>query len=172
MATKPKTSESAAPAKDASLGAMLAKALEQFNAGSLKEALAAFETLQEEAVKHEDFRLGRTAQGYLAGIRTRLESQVAQAPLTPELSVQVALNHHDPEAALAQAEEGLKAHPDHAGLHYLKALALAQLDQAQPSADALVKATSLDPGLIYQFRLDADFDGLRHAAPFAVFNRG
>jgi len=172
MATKPKTSESNAPVKDASLEVMFSKALEQFNAGKLKEASAAFEALQEEAVKREEIRLGRTAQGYLKAIQTRLESLVAEAPQAPEMSVQVELNHGNPEAALALVEEGLKALPEHAGLHYLKALALAQLDQAQPSADALVKATTLEPGLIYQFRLDTDFDGVRHGAPFAVFNRG
>jgi len=172
MATKPKTSESTAPVKDAPLDAMLAKALEQFNAGKLKEAAATFETLQEEALKAEDFRLGRTAQGYLKGIRTRLENLETQAIPAAELSVQVELNHQDPDKALAIAEEGLKAQPEHAGLLYLKAVALAQLEQAQPSADALVKATGIDPGLIYQFRLEADFDAVRHSAPFAVFNRG
>ena len=44
--------------------------------------------------------------------------------------------------------------------------------EPKPSAEALTKATSLDPGLIYQFRLDSDFDGVRHSAAFAVFNRG
>ncbi|WP_306600782.1 hypothetical protein [Geothrix sp. 21YS21S-2] len=172
MATKPKTSESQAPVKDASLDVLLAKALEQFNAGSLKEASAAFGTLLEEAIKREELRLGRTAQGYLKAIQARLENLDASLPQTAELSVQVELNRREPEAALTLVEEGLKAHPGHAGLHYLKALALAQLDQAQPAADALTQATTLEPGLIYQFRLEADFDGLRHSAPFAAFNRG
>ncbi len=172
MATKPKTSESQAPLKDASLDGLLAKALEQFNAGALKEASAAFGTLMEEALKREELRLSRTAQGYLKAIQSRLENLDASLPQTAELAVQVELNRHEPEAALAQVEEALKAHAGHAGLHYLKALALAQLDQAQPAADALSQATELDPGLIYQFRLEADFDGVRHSAPFAVFNRG
>lgn len=172
MATKPKTSESQAPLKDASLDGLLAKALEQFNAGALKEASAAFGTLMEEALKREELRLSRTAQGYLKAIQSRLENLDASLPQTAELAVQVELNRHAPEAALALVEEALKAHPGHAGLHYLKALALAQLDQAQPAADALSQATELDPGVIYQFRLEADFDGVRHSAPFAVFNRG
>jgi predicted Zn-dependent protease len=172
MATKPKTTESQAPVKAAPLETMLAKALDQFNAGKLKEAQAAFEALLEETAKTEEYRLGRTVQGYLKAIQARLESQGASTPQAAELTVQVELNHRDPDAALALVEAGLKAHPDHAGLHYLKALALAQLDQAQPAADALTQATSLDPGLIYQFRLEADFDGVRHSAPFAVFHRG
>lgn len=172
MATKPKTSESQAPVKDASLDAMLAQALEQLNTGKLKEAAAAFGVLLDEALKLEDLRLGRTAQGYLKAIQSRLENLEADLPQTAELSAQVALNRRDPDSALALVEEGLKSHPDHAGLHYLKALALAQLDQTQPAADALTQATTLDPGLIYQFRLEADFDSLRHSAPFAAFNRG
>jgi predicted Zn-dependent protease len=157
---------------DASLESMLSQALEQFTAGKLKEAAEAFKNLQEEAAKREDFRLGRTAQGYLKAVQSRLEDQGVQAVQAPELLAQLQLNHQDPEAALAQAEEGLKAHPDHAGLLYVSALALAQLDQAQASADALAKAVALDAGLVFQFRLDADFDGVRHSAPFAVFNRG
>jgi outer membrane protein assembly factor BamD (BamD/ComL family) len=172
MATKPKTSESTAPVMDASLESMLSQALEQFTAGKLKDAAKGFEALQVEAIKREDFRLGLTALGYLKAIQAREAEQGQQAVQAPELRAQLELNHQDPDAALVQVEEGLKTHPDHAGLHYVKALALAQLDQAQASADALAKAISLDAGLVFQFRLDADFDGFRHTAPFAVFNRG
>jgi len=171
MATKPKSSENP-PAQVAPLEKMLAQALELFSTGKLKEAAAAFETLLEQSAKTEEFRLGRTAQGYLKAISTRLEALEVNAPQVAELTAQFELNRKDPEAALALVEAGLKAHADHAGLHYLKALALAMQDEAQASAEALAKATSLDPGLIYQFRLDADFDGVRHTAPFAAFNRG
>ncbi|NTV75397.1 MAG: hypothetical protein HGA66_14475, partial [Holophaga sp.] len=90
---------------------LLAKALEQFNAGALKEASAAFGTLLEEAIKREELRLGRTAQGYLKAIQARLENLDASLPQTAELTVQVELNRREPEAALALVEEGLKAHP-------------------------------------------------------------
>jgi outer membrane protein assembly factor BamD (BamD/ComL family) len=172
MATKPKSSESQSPVQDAKLEVMLSKGLEHFNGGKLKEAEAAFAALEEEAIKRDELRIGRAAQGYLKAVRTRLANLETVAPQAAELLVQVELNNHDPEAALVQAEEGLKAHPEHCGLHYLKAVALAQLDQAQPAADALAKATSMEPGLIYQFRLEEDFDGVRHTAPFSVFNRG
>jgi len=172
MPTKLKTSEGKGEGKELSLEPMLAQALEQFNGGNLLEAAAAFESLQEEAGRQEAFRLGRTAQGYLKAVRSRLDSQSASTPQLAELAVQIELNRHAPTAALALAEEGVKAHPDHCGLHYLMAVALAQLDQAPASAEALAKATALEPGLIYQFRLEADFDGIRHSAPFAAFNRG
>ena len=172
MATKPNTSESPLPVKDAKLEVMLSQGLEQLNGGKLKEAEAAFAALEEEAIKRDEIRLGHIAQGYLKAVRTRLANLDTLAPQSAELLVQVELNNHDPEAALARAEEGLQVHPDHCGLHYLKAVALAQLDQAQAAADALAKATSMEPGLIYQFRLEEDFDGVRHTAPFSVFNRG
>jgi len=171
MATKPKSTESA-PVQETALDALLAQGLEQFNAGKLKEAAASFESLEAESLKGEAFRHSRTAQGYLKAIRTRLEQQGVAAPQTAEFLTQFDLNNQEPEEALLKVEEGLKAHPDHAGLNYLKAIALAQLDQAQPSADALTKATTLEPGLIYQFRLEADFDTVRHTVPFSVFNRG
>ena len=172
MATKPKTTESTASAQGAGLDTMFVKALEQFNGGQLKEAAAAFAALQAEAGKLEDIRLGRSAQSYLKAIQTRLDLQESPAAEAPELAAQLALNRHDPDAALARVEAALQAGPEQAGLLYLKAVALAQLEQVQPSADALVKATGLEPGLIYQFRLEADFDGVRHAAAFQVFNRG
>ena len=151
---------------------MFVKALEQFNGGQLKEAAAAFAALQAEAGKLEDIRLGRSAQSYLKAIQTRLDQQASPAAQAPELSAQLALNRRDPDAALALVEAALKSGPEQAGLLYLKAVALAQLDQAQPAAEALVKAVALEAGLIYQFRLEADFDSVRHAAAFQVFNRG
>jgi hypothetical protein len=172
MATKPKTTESQAPLKDASLEAMLAKALAQFDGGDVKGAAAAFAALQEQSLQQDEYRLARTAQRYLDGIRLRQETAAADPAVTPEMGIQVALNRRESEGALAQADAALKAHPDRAGLHYLKAMALAQADKADASAEALAKATSLDPGLLYQFRLEPDFDGVRQAAPFAAFNRG
>ena len=172
MATKPKTTETSAPVKDQTLEARFSQALDAYNAGSLQEAQAAFTAVMEEAGRAEAYRLGHSAQAYLKAIQTRLET--LQGPLSPsqELSATVELNEAEPEAALARVDEALTARPDHAGLNYLKAVALAQLGEAQACADALAKALALDPGLIYQFRLEADFDGIRHTAPFAVFNRG
>lgn len=170
MATKPKTNESQAP-NGRSLETELADAIAQLAAGDVKGAQAAFEALQAEALKAEAYRMARAAQTHLAAIAKREEAGNPTAP-APELAVQVQLNRRDPEAALALAEEALRSRADHAGLHYLKALCLALLDRAQESADALAQATSLDPGLIYQYRLEADFDGVRMSGPFAAFNRG
>lgn len=172
MATKPKTTESQAPAKDASLEAMFAKALGQFNEGKLKEALASFEALKEESVRRDEFHMGRAIEGYLRAIRARVEAQEAGAAPSVELAVQLKLNRRDAEGALADLEPALKASPDRAALHYLKAVALAQLDQAQPAADALTQASGIDPAVLFQFRLEGDFDGVRHSAPFQTFNRG
>lgn len=172
MATKPKSSEGQAAVKDVPLETLLAKALEPFTAGKLKEAQTAFEALREEAARTDTIRMVRVATDYLRAISERLEADTASAPVPVEMAAQLELNRHAYDAALAQAEAGLKANPEHAGLHYLKAVALAQMDQPQPAADALAQATTLDPALIYQYRLEPDFDGVRHSAPFAAFNRG
>ncbi|BDU76891.1 hypothetical protein [Mesoterricola sediminis] len=172
MAIKPKTNESPVTSADMTLEDSLTAALAKLGDNDLKAAQAAFEAVQAAALQAEAFPIARTAQSHLAAIAKRLDGAEAPAEPAPELAVQVQLNRRDPEAALGLAEAALKARPDHAGLHYLKALSLALLDRPQESADALTQATSLDPGLIYQFRLEPDFDAVRQSGPFAVFNRG
>ena len=169
MATKPKTTENTAHAPEASLDAMFSKALQLFTDSKLEEAKAAFEAVQDEAIKQERLNMGRSAKAYLAGIRGRLEDRNAAAPEAAELAAQVRLNAHKPEEALALLEKALPKAAGKADLHYLIALAHAQMDQFQASADALAKALELKPDLIFQYRLEPDFDGLRHAAPFAAF---
>ena len=92
MPTKLKTSEGKGEGKELSLELMLAQALEQFNGGNLPEAVTAFEALEEEAGRQEAIRVGRTAQGYLKAIRSRLDSQEARTPQVVELAVQIELN--------------------------------------------------------------------------------
>lgn len=171
MSTKPKTTESQAQTRDAALEATFNKALGLFQEGKLTESLALFDGLHEEANEQQNYRLGRSVEGYQKAIQARIEAQEAGTVPSVELAVQLKLNSHDAEGALAALEPALQAHPDHANLHYLKALALAQMDQAQPSADALAQASTLDPSILYQFRLEEDFDGLRHTTPFQAFNR-
>ena len=95
MPTKQNTSEGPAPVKDSRLETMLTRALEQFHAGSLKEAAAAFEALEGEAVKAEAIRLARTAQGYVKAIQARLAAGEAPAPQAEDLTAQIELNHHE-----------------------------------------------------------------------------
>jgi tetratricopeptide (TPR) repeat protein len=172
MATKTKISETPAQAPDSSVEKVLAEGLEHLNAGRLPEAAQAFEHVLAEAGKQERLHLGHTARGYLLAITARLEAQKLQVKDGPELAAQSFLNHGDSAAALAILEPAVAAQPERAILHYLVALAQAQADQAQASADALAKALALDSDLLFQFRLDSEFDGVRHAGPFAVLLRG
>ena len=168
MATKTKTSETPAPASASPVEKVFAEGLELFNAGKLEEAAKAFEFVQAEGVAQERLSMVHTARGYLTAIQARFAAKKDQAPISAELTAQLLLNQQDPDGALAIVVKALGTSPDRAVLHYLNAVACAQLDQIQESADALAKAVALDPDVLFQFRLESDFDGLRQQAPFAA----
>lgn len=171
MATKTKTSETSASAPVPSVEKAFSEGLEHLNAGKLVEAATAFKFVQAQAMEQERLGLGRSAFSYLAAIQARLQEQGEPAQGTPELSAQLLLNKLNPGAALEILDRALGALPERATLLYLKALAHAQLEQAQESADALGKAVETDADFLYQFRLEPDFDKIRHTGPFAVLYR-
>jgi len=172
MATKTKTSETSASEPVPAVETVFSEGLEQFNAGNLVAAGTAFRFVQEEALKQERLGLVRTVRGYLAALEARLQDQTALPTETAEMSAQLLLNQKSPEAALEGLGKALVLQPQRATLHYLKAVAHAQLEQAQEAADALAKAVELDADFLFQFRLEPDFDGLRHSGPFAALLRG
>jgi tetratricopeptide (TPR) repeat protein len=172
MATKTKTSETSAPAPVSPVEKLFSEGLEHLNAGELVAAAAAFTQVQAEAMSQERLNLGRTARGYLTAIEARLHEQDAPSKETAELSAQLLLNRKNPEAALEALDKALKASPERGALHYLKAVAHAQLGQVQESADALAKAAEFDADVLFQFRLEPDFDGIRHSGSFAALLRG
>ena len=168
MATKTKTSEvTVAPVENT-----FAEGLEHFNAGRFEEAAKAFNAVVAEAVVLERLGLVHSARGYLTAIQARIDANKTQGPLSPELAAQLLLNQQDANGALELVAKALQAQPDRAVLHYLNAVAFAQLEQVEASAEALAKAVELDPDVLFQFRLESDFDGLRHQAPFAVLLKG
>jgi len=171
MATKTKTSETSASAPVPSVEKVFSQGLEQLNAGDLVAAGTSFKFVQEEAISQDRLGLGRTARGYLAAIQARLQEQDAASAGTPELTAQLMLNKNSAATALEVVDRALQAHPERATLHYLKAVAHAQLDQGQESAEALAKAVELDADFLFQFRLEPDFDGIRHTGPFAALLR-
>jgi tetratricopeptide (TPR) repeat protein len=171
MASKTKTSEIPASAPDASVEKLFSEGLELLNAGKLEQAAAAFTQVQEAAIKAERLNLGRTVRGYLAAIQARLHEQGAGAKENAEFSIQLLLNQKNPQAALEALGKAIQAGPERVALHYLKAVAHAQLGQGQESAEALGRAAELDPDILFQFRLEPDFDGIRHSAPFAALLR-
>lgn len=172
MVTKTKNSETPAQVPASPVDKVFSEGLAFLNAGKLAEATKAFELVQEQGAAQERLNLGRTARCYLAAIQARLAAKVTPAPDTPEMAAQLLLNLQDSAAALEIVDKALVAAPDRAILHYLKAVACAQLEQVEASAEALGKAAELDPDFLFQFRLESDFDGLRQQAPFAVLLKG
>ncbi len=172
MATKTKTSEPSAATPVPSVETLFSEGLELLNAGKLAEAAEAFTQVQAEAMNQDRLNLGRTARGYLAAIQVRLHAQDVPAAETAEFSAQLLLNQKNPAAALETLDRAIGVAPARVTLLYLKAVAHAQLGQGQESADALAKAVELDADILFQFRLEPDFDGLRHSAAFAALLRG
>jgi len=172
MATKTKTIETSASSPVPAMEKLFSEGLEHMNAGRLEAAKAAFTEVEAEAMNQERLNLGRTARGYLTAIQSRLQEQGEAGKETAEMTVQLLLNKNQPEAALAALDAALKAAPERVALNYLKAVAHAQLGQAQESADALAKAVEFDADILFQFRLEPDFDAIRHSGPFASLLRG
>jgi Flp pilus assembly protein TadD len=83
------------------------------------------------------------------------------------LAAQIPLNRGEADEALAVIEKGLKADGKDARLHYLKAIAYAQKEDADAAAAALKQALGLNPDLMHQYRLERDFDRVRPSAAFA-----
>jgi tetratricopeptide (TPR) repeat protein len=171
MATKTITSETSASGSVPSVEQTFSAGLEHLNGGRLIEASTAFKYVLAQAVEQDRLGLGRTARGYLAAIDARLREQDKAAEQTPEMTAQLLLNQKQAEAALPGLDQALLAQPERATLHYLKAVAHAQLEQGQESADALAKAVELEPDYLFQFRLEPDFDALRHSGAFAALIR-
>ncbi|HJW34943.1 MAG TPA: hypothetical protein VJ505_16455 [Holophagaceae bacterium] len=171
MVTKAKAKQDAAPqaapkgAGPNPLAEDFAKAIKQLEAGKGTEAAKAFEALAAKAQEQGQWHLKRSAQSYL-NLALRQTSTPKEAKLTPEAEAQLDLNRKDPKAALATLEKALKAHPKEAKLHYLKAVALAQLEQDEPCAASLKAALELDADLTYLFRMEPDFEDMRDHPAF------
>ena len=78
MATKTKSSETAAPVPSTSLEATFSEGLKQLDAGNLEAAAATFSSVQEQASATEQLNLGRAARGYLAAIQARIQERAVE----------------------------------------------------------------------------------------------
>lgn len=163
------SAKSAAPVLPDGLGDQLAKAIMLMESHKHTEAATAFEALAKAATDRGLYGLERTVRTYQKLLPTK-ESK-AKAEAAPELDIQVMLNRRDPAAALTAADKAIKAHPDRAQLHYLRAAALAQKGEAEASAESLKQALQLNADLLYTYQLEADFEPMRRQAAFAAFER-
>jgi tetratricopeptide (TPR) repeat protein len=171
MATKAKSQS--APKSDplpqqiqpSPLAATFSKALKLVEGGKHAEAAKALEALIKEAQDAGEWGLKRRAQVYLA--LAEAKQHPAKIEATDAVSeIQSCLNHRDSEGAIKLVEKAIKSHPTHGILYYLKAVAHAQSDQVEASADSLKKAMELDHDLVFQWHMEPDFNAIRKSALF------
>lgn len=174
MATKAKSSatpnSASAKGHENPLGDKLNSAMQLFHEGRLKEAQTDLNALLAEARAAEQYGLLHTVRTTLTAIEARLAKPVGGKE-QPELAATLHLNKRESEAALVILEKALKSDGTNARLNFLKATALAQLEQTEQSAEALQKAIASDPDLQVLFHLERDFDGVRYGSAFAAFER-
>jgi len=171
MATKSKITETATSAPEKGLEAKLSEALETLFAGPAAKAQELLQAVCQEALLVDNLAVARRARISLMSLARKGDhpSKVQEAP--SDMAIQVYLNRGEPQEALALAEKAILKVPEHSELHYLKAVALAQLGQTEASAEALRQALTLDSGLHHQFLLEKDFDGVRGTALFEEFEQ-
>jgi tetratricopeptide (TPR) repeat protein len=166
MVTKTKALETSVSALDPSVEQAFSKGLAKLNAGDLPAAASAFESVQTRTVNQDNLGLSRTAQRYLTAIQDRLKDSIEPCHETLEMSAQLLLNRTASIAALQVIDKAIQELPQRAVLYYLKAIAYAQMEQGQESADALIKAVALDGDFVFRFRLEPDFDSVRNVDAF------
>ena len=162
---KAKTESHAKTAAPHPLAEAFAKAVKLVEAGKHAEAAKAFEALVAQAQDSGQWHLKRSALGYLAICQRHVQAP-KEPKRSPEAEAQMCLNAKDAEGALKVVDKALKAHPEGAKLHYLKAVALAQLDQEEACAASLKTALELDADLTYPFRMEPDFEDVRDHPAF------
>ena len=172
MATKAKTEPVSKPAtapvqtSHSPLAAAFTKALELVDAGKHAEAAKALESLATEAQAAGDWPMKRRANVYLALCESNLHpaKSVAADAIT---EIQACLNHRQAEQAIKLSEKALKSHPTKGSLHYLRAVAFAQAENTEASAESLKKAMELDGDLVFQWHMEPDFNPIRKSPLFA-----
>lgn len=171
MANNSKSAGTTSSASERGLEAKLSEALEKLYSGQDAKAQGLLQALGQQASEAGDLVMARRVRTALMSISRKGTQVTMVAPASSEMAVQVYLNQGETKEALALVEEALKTAESRASLHYLKALILAQLGEAEPSAESLKQAIALEPGLHHQFLLEKDFDGVRAAAVFGEFER-
>lgn len=172
MATKakPSATPSRVAAPENPLGVKLGEALALFHKGKNADAEKALSKLVSEARDAEDFGVLHTVRATLAALEAKkAKTESGKVDLT--LLAAYHLNRKESQEALEVLDKAIKADSGQARLHFLKAAALAQLNQAEDSAESLQKAVAIDSAMKALFRLERDFDGLRHQSAFAAFER-
>ncbi|HEX4845862.1 MAG TPA: hypothetical protein VFV26_06545 [Geothrix sp.] len=171
MATKAKSEQApkSAPAPAAQpspLAGAFAKAVKLVDSGKHAEAVKALDTLMEDAQAAGDWAVKRRAQIYRTLSEAKLHPAKAVAA-DAVTEIQACLNRRDTDGALKLAEKAIKAHPAQANLHYLRAVAFAQAENTEGSAESMKKAMELDGDLVFQWHMEPDFNSVRKSPLFA-----
>jgi predicted Zn-dependent protease len=172
MATKAKTepAQKSTPVPPQAAANPLAdafgKALKLMDAAKYGEAAKALEGLMHEAEAAGDWAMKRRAQVYLTQAESKIHpSEAFQADTISE--IQACINRREPAEALKLIEKALKTHAAKAVLYYLRAIAFAQSENTEASAESLKKAMELEPAFVYQWHMEPDFNTIRKSALFA-----
>ena len=172
MATKAKTEPVSKPASaplqtsPSPLATAFTKALKLVAAGKHAEAAKALETLGVEAQAAGDWPMKRRASVYVALCESKLHPAKAFTS-DPVTEIQTCLNHRQSEQAIKLSEKALKSHPAKGSLHYLRAVAFAQAENTEASAESLKKAMELDGDFVFQWHMEPDFNSIRKSPLFA-----
>lgn len=173
MATKAKSAPKSAPAPaslPSPLAAAFSKAITLVDGGKHAEALKALESLMTDAQAAGDWAMKRRAQVYHALCAAK--AAPAKAAAADHLTeIQACLNRRDTAEALKLIEKAVKAHAGQGSLHYLRAVAFAQQDNVEASAESLRKALELDHDLVFQWHMEPDFNAIRKS-PLFGFTEG
>jgi predicted Zn-dependent protease len=146
------------------------KALKLVETGKHAEAVKALEALSADAQATGDWSMKRRAQVYLSLCESKLHP--AKAAVTdPITEIQSCLNHRHTDEALKLSEKALKSHPTVGSLHYLRAVAFAQAENTEASAESLKKALELDTNFVFQWHMEPDFNAIRKS-PLFGFTEG
>lgn len=162
----PKSTPAPAQASQSPLAATFTKALKLVEAGKHAEASKALETLAVEAQATGDWAMKRRAQVYIALCESKLNPAKA-AVADPITEIQACLNLRHTDEALKLSEKALKSHPAMGSLHYLRAVAFAQAEKTEASAESLKKAVELDADFVFQWHMEPDFNAIRKSPLFA-----
>jgi len=172
MVTKAKTEPAPksipAPAQSAAsaLAAAFTKALNLVQTGKHAEAAKALELLAQHAQDAGEWSMKRRAQVYLTLVDSKINPPKASVA-DPITEIQACLNRGETDEAIKLSEKALKTHPTKGSLHYLRAVAFAQAENADASAESLKKAVELDGDFVFQWFMEPDFNPIRKSPLFA-----
>jgi len=162
----PKSAPAAAQPSPSPLAAAFTKALKLVDSGKHAEATKALETLAVDAQAADDWPMKRRAQVYLALCESKIHPAKAAA-IDAITEIEACLNRHETDEAIKLSEKALKSNPTKGSLHYLRAVAFAQAEKTEASAESLKKAVELDADFVFQWHMEPDFNAIRKSPLFA-----